>query len=326
MLSHVQWNHLTSFTEEASDVQSCVIVTFSYQLWNVSIPFSANCKFSGFCRFCVLINHAGLFYSDWDTAWAIFGVLRSSAADIAVSQPVEERWSRLCSLSCCELKSSNVPCQLLLVKGYALPEQSARARVRCRTCCFWCLYFGWLVCWSLDFFPQCSFPSRICAFIICTKTRGSARVPRWASGRMVWPDWVGIAGSISTTKNRNEPCTCVVDLQDVRSAKLQHVQACMKSPKPTHLTRKLERTKRFKRPGTELEWATTTGSWYRSMIGARARKQWSEHEWTPHGLNRTSWQGVGDHDRTGPVEKLWTGRHVEPPFKLLFWKLMHLWS
>ena len=32
----------------------------------------------------------------------------------------------------------------------------------------------------------------------------------------------------------------------------------------------------------------------------------------------TSWQGVGDHDRTGPDEKLWTGRHVEPPFKLLF--------
>ena len=45
-------------------------------------------------------------------------------------------------------------------------------------------------------------------------------------------------------------------------------------PTVTHLTRELERTKRFKRPGTELEWATTTGSW--SMIGARARKQWSE--------------------------------------------------
>ena len=44
--------------------------------------------------------------------------------------------------------------------------------------------------------------------------------------------------------------TSHVDLQDVRSAKLQ---ACIKSAKPTHLTRELERTKRFKRPGTELE-------------------------------------------------------------------------
>ena len=38
--------------------------------------------------------------------------------------------------------------------------------------------------------------------------------------------------------------------------------------------------------------------------------------WTP--ARRNSWQGVGDHDRTGPDEKLWTGRHVEHPFKLLF--------
>ena len=58
----------------------------------------------------------------------------------------------------------------------------------------------------------------------------------------------------STTKNRN---MSHVDLRDVRSARLQ---ACMKSAKPTHLTHELERTKRFKRPGTELEWATTTGS------------------------------------------------------------------
>ena len=26
---------------------------------------------------------------------------------------------------------------------------------------------------------------------------------------------------------------------------------------------------------------------------------------------------MGEHDRTGPDEKLWTVRHVEPPFKLL---------
>ena len=56
--------------------------------------------------------------------------------------------------------------------------------------------------------------------------------------------------------------TSHVDLQDVRSAKLQACKSCMimKSAKPTHLTRELERTKRFKRPGTELEWANTTGS------------------------------------------------------------------
>ena len=43
-------------------------------------------------------------------------------------------------------------------------------------------------------------------WLSCCLQGAFAGVPRWASGRMVWPDWVGIAGSISTTKNRNEPC------------------------------------------------------------------------------------------------------------------------
>ena len=108
-----------------------------------------------------------------------------------------------------------------------------------------------------------------------------------------WFDWTELESQDQSARPRIE--TSHVDLQDVRSAKLQ---ACMKSAKPTHLTRGLERTKRFKRPGTELEWATTTGSW--SMIGARARKQWSE--WgLRHGLNRNQLAGSGRRrpDRTG---------------------------
>ena len=83
-------------------------------------------------------------------------------------------------------------------------------------------------------------------------------------GRMVWPDWVWIAGSISTIKNRNE-----------LAGSLHRLHA------PYDVSFKAS-----------------------SLYEKRAIK--------------TSWQGVGDHDQTGQGEKLWTGRDVEPPFKLLF--------
>ena len=58
-----------------------------------------------------------------------------------------------------------------------------------------------------------------------------AKVPRWASGRMVWPDWVGIAGSISARSviETSQPRACKGCMRkhhvhDVRSA-----LACMDS-------------------------------------------------------------------------------------------------
>ena len=93
--------------------------------------------------------------------------------------------------------------------------------------------------------------------VTCNHAKANKGLSPWclAGLQAEWFDWTELESQDRSARPRIE--TSHEDRQDVRSAKLQ---ACMKSAKPTHLTRELERTKRFKRPGTELDWATTTGS------------------------------------------------------------------
>ena len=90
----------------------------------------------------------------------------------------------------------------------------------------------------------------------CTDCINKGLSPRCLAGLQA--EWFDRTELESQDRSARRPRieTSHVDLQDVRSAKLQACKSCMKSAKPTHLTRELERTKRFKRPGTELEWAT----------------------------------------------------------------------
>ena len=125
---------------------------------------------------------------------------------------------------------------------------------------------------------------------------------------LIWPDWVGIAGSISArsvieTSQRGACKVQRLHAHDVRSA-----LACMESAQHTWRTTWANNTSRNKGPGAG-----------RAQSG-RPQPSWSERkrDCTDH-RNQLA-QGVGDHDpdRTWPDEKLRTGRHVQPPFKLLF--------
>ena len=68
---------------------------------------------------------------------------------------------------------------------------------------------------------------------------------RWGCLAGLQAEWFDRTELESQDRSARRPRieTSHVDLQDVRSAKLQACKSCMKSAKPTHLTRELEQTK-----------------------------------------------------------------------------------